>query len=432
MRDSYDVVVIGGGPAGSTAAALVAESGRSTLLVEREKMPRFHVGESLMPECYWPLQRLGLIDRMNASKFTRKKSVQFVTGSGKESEPFYFGEHDKRESATTWQVERADFDKMLFDRAAELGAECHDETRVLDVMLDENNEARGIKIRTKDGEVREIASKVVMDGSGQSSMIATKLGIREDIPNLKKSAIWGYYKNAKRDDGDNAGATIIMHTENKDSWFWFIPLSDEVTSIGCVGDNDYMLKTGMDSESRFNLELERCPGLTPRLENAERVGKIRVAKEYSYTTKQHAGKGWVLIGDAFGFIDPMYSSGVYFALVMGERAADAVIEGFEKNDFSAAQLSKWCASFKEGSQWIKKLVEVFYTKEFSFGYFMKNNPQLRGNLTDLLIGRIFYEGVGEMFDTLDPELKKRIAEKAAMEMEDESTMATDHSEKAIA
>ncbi|MCC7333570.1 MAG: tryptophan 7-halogenase [Pirellulaceae bacterium] len=412
MRDAYDVVVIGGGPAGSTAASLVAQAGHSTLLVEREKFPRFHVGESLMPECYWSLERLGLLERMKASKFTRKKSVQFVTASGKESEPFYFTEHDPRESSTTWQVERADFDQMLFDRASELGADCYDQTRVLDVLLDDDGAARGVKLRTVDGQTREISAKVVMDGSGQSSLIANKLGLREDIPDLRKAAIWGYYKNAMRDEGDNAGATIVMHTNQKDSWFWFIPLSNEVTSIGCVGDSDYLLKTGLDSESRYRLELDRCPGLQSRLEKAERVGKINVAKEYSYWTKQHSGQGWVLIGDAFGFLDPIYSSGVYFALVMGERAADAVIEGFEQDDLSAKQLGKWCEDFKRGSRWIHKLVDAFYTKDFSFGGFMRDNPQFRGNLTDLLIGRIFNDGVGNMFEKMDPAMANKASSQA--------------------
>lgn len=412
MKSSYDVVVIGGGPAGCTAAGLVAEAGHSTLLLERESVPRFHVGESLMPECYWPLQRLGMIERMKNSKFTRKKSVQFVTSTGKESAPFYFEQHDPRESSTTWQVERADFDQMLWERAGELGADCHDQTRVMDVLINPQGVASGVKLRTADGETTEVSAKVVMDGSGQQSLIANKLNLREDIPNLRKSAIWGYYKDALRDQGDNSGATIIMHTLEKESWFWFIPLSDEITSIGCVGDSDYMLKTGLDTAARYALELDRCPGLKSRLEHAERLGKLHVAKEYSYWTKQHAGDGWVLIGDAFGFIDPLYSSGVYFALVMGERAADAVNDGFQRGDLSEAQLGSWCESFKNGSQLIRKLVEAFYTKEFSFGGFIKDNPQFQGNLTDLLIGRIFYDGAGGIFEEMDPAVRRAQSEKA--------------------
>lgn len=366
-----------------------------------------------MPECYWTLQRLGLIDRMNQSKFVRKKSVQFVAANGKESAPFYFQEHDPRESSTTWQVERADFDKMLWDRASELGADCVDKTRVLDVLFDDDQRARGVKLRSEDGQIREIRCEVVMDGTGQQSLIANKLGLKQDLPNLKKAAIWTYYRNAMRDEGDNAGATIIMHTHNKDSWFWFIPLSDDITSIGCVGDSDYMLKQGQDSEARYGLELERCPGLQSRLEQAERVGKIHVAKEYSYWTKQHAGDGWVLMGDALGFIDPLYSSGVYFALVMGERAADAVSAGFAKGDLSANQLGSWCDGFKQGSSLIHKLVLAFYTKEFSFGGFIKNNPQFQGNLTDLLIGRIFYDGAGTIFQEMDPVVAKAREEQVA-------------------
>ena len=136
MKDQYDCIVMGGGPAGSTAAALIAAAGFSTLLVEREAVPRFHVGESLMPECYWTLERLGLLERMRTSDFVKKGSVQFVSHTGKESQPFFFREHDPRECSQTWQVERADFDKLLFDNAAEKGAECRDRTRVLSVLFE--------------------------------------------------------------------------------------------------------------------------------------------------------------------------------------------------------------------------------------------------------------------------------------------------------
>jgi flavin-dependent dehydrogenase len=402
MQNEYDVIVMGGGPAGSACAGMVAQEGFSTLLLEREAFPRFHVGESLMPECYWPLQRLGLIDRMKASRFTPKKSVQFVAASGKESQPFYFTQHDPRECSTTWQVERADFDKMLFDRAAELGADCYDQARVIDILSDDlGSEAQGVRVRERNGEIREVRARVVVDATGQSSMIANKFQLKQNLPNLKKAAIWGYYHNAKRDDGDNAGATIVMHTENKDSWFWFIPLSNSITSIGCVGDNDYILKSGLSVEDRYSLEIRRCPGLQQRLESAERVGKLHVAKEYSYWTKKHAGKGWVLIGDAFGFLDPIYSSGVYFALVMADKASTAIIQGLRKDDLSAEQLGSWCDEFKAGAQWIRKLVEAFYKKDFSFGSFMAQHPELQDNLTDLLIGRVFYDGAGNLFEALE-------------------------------
>ena len=404
----YDCVVIGAGPAGCTAAAIVAEAGYRTLLLERESFPRFHVGESLMPEVFWPLQRLGLIDRMKQSKFVRKHSVQFVTYNGKDSDPFFFQDHDSRESSLTWQVERAEFDKMLFDRAAELGADCWDETRVLDVLFDEEQRCTGVVVRDRDGNTREIRSRVVMDGSGQQSVIASKLGLKHVDPKLKKAAIWGYWKDAVRDPDDNAGATIILHTEKKDSWFWFIPLSDGITSVGCVGDNDYMLRRDTETERTYRDEIAICPGLRPRLENATQIGKTHVAKEYTYTTTRHAGDGWVLIGDAFGFIDPIYSSGVYFAMVTGERAADAVVDGLAKGDVSELQLSAWCDDFKHGAAWVRKLVEAFYTKEFSFGGFMKQHPEYRGNLTDLLIGRIFHKGVGEIFDDMDPAIEQSI------------------------
>lgn len=399
MKDQYDCIVMGGGPAGGTAAALLADAGRSTLLVERDKTPRFHVGESLMPETYWIFERLGVLDKMKNSDFVRKVSVQFVGRSGKDSAPFFFREHDDRECTQTWQVERAKFDHLLFENAAEKGADCIDETRVREVLF-EGDKAIGVRLQTKSGELKDVACKVVVDATGQQTVIANKLNLKVDDPKFRKAAIWGYYKNAKRDEGDNAGATIILHTKEKQSWFWFIPLSDGMTSIGVVGDNDYLLKGRGKPAEVYHEELANCLGLTRRLADAELVGDLRVAKEFSYTTKQHAGPGWVLTGDAFGFIDPIYSSGVYFAMKTAELAADAIIEGFANNDLSGQQLGKWCAEFKGGSNLVRKLVTAYYTDEFSFGSFLKDHPQHVGNLTDLLIGRIFYDGAGDIFEDM--------------------------------
>jgi len=406
MKSAYDCVVIGAGPAGGAAAGITAEGGLETLLIERERVPRFHVGESLMPESFWPLKRLGLTERVTNAGWQVKKSVQFVTHRGTESAPFFFREHDPRECSDTWQVERSEFDKMLFDRSAELGADCYDETRLVDVLFDEHERARGVIVKDSSGQTRQIDAKVVIDGSGQQSVIANKLSLKEVNADLKKAAIWGYYRDAVRGEGDHEGATIILQTETKDAWFWFIPQSRGITSIGCVGDNDYLLKGRGTPEQTFDEELAKCPGLLPRLENATRLGGLRTAKEFSYMTKRHAGEGWVLVGDAFGFIDPVYSSGVYFALDMGVRAGDAVVDAVRENDLSGERLGVWTEDFKRGAQWVRKLVHAFYTKEFSIGRFMKEHPEHRGNLTDLLIGRIFHDEAGKMFDDMERSIEK--------------------------
>jgi flavin-dependent dehydrogenase len=405
MKTRYDCVVIGGGPGGSTAAALVAEAGFSTLLVERDKVPRFHVGESLMPETYWTLQRLGVLERMKQSDFVPKLSVQFVTHTGKESQPFFFRDRDPRESSQTWQVERAEFDKLLFENAAAKGADCYDQTRVQTVLFD-GPRAAGVRVAQRGAEGLEIAATVVVDATGQQALIANALQLRQDDPKLRNAAIWGYYRHARRDPGENGGATIILHTQGKLSWFWFIPLSNEITSIGVVGASDYLLRGRGKPAEVYQQELAKCPALGERLTDADFLGEFHVAKEFSYTTRQQAGGGWVLVGDAFGFIDPIYSSGVYLALRSGELAADAIVEGLRKGDTSAEQLGGWIPKFCQGAAWIRKLVDAYYTPEFSFGHFLKEHPHYRGDLTDLLVGRVFHEGAGRIFDDMIPAIEQ--------------------------
>ena len=405
MKASYDCVIVGGGPAGSTVATLVAQAGFSTLLLEREKMPRFHIGESLMPETYWTFERLGVLDKMRQASFVKKYSVQFVSHTGRESAPFFFQEHDPRECSQTWQVERAPFDKMLFDNAAEHGAECFDETRVLDVLL-EGKQACGVRLQTSAGETREIAARVVVDATGLSAILANKLRVREEDPQLRKSAIWTYYRGAYRDEGMNSGATMVMHTTEKKSWFWYIPLANDITSIGVVADSNYLFKGRGAPEEIYAEELAKCLALPGRLEGAEMVDKIRVAREFSYLTREQAGDGWVLVGDAMAFIDPIYSSGVFLAFKSGELAADAIVAGLQQNDLSGRQLGSWTTNYLAGVKQMRKLVDAFYTNEFSFGEFMRHHPQHKGNLIDLLIGRIFHDEAGEIFKDMYPHMEK--------------------------
>jgi flavin-dependent dehydrogenase len=405
MRSEYDCIVVGGGPAGSTVATLVAQGGRSVLLAEREKFPRFHIGESLMPETFWTFERLGVLEKMRHAPFVKKYSVQFVSHSGRESAPFFFQEHDPRECSQTWQVERASFDQMLFDNAREHGADCYDQTRVLDVLF-ENDRATGVRLQAASGEERTVRAQVVVDATGLSAVLANRLRVREEDPHLRKSAVWTYYRDAYRDEGRNSGATLILHTNEKRSWFWYIPLANNITSIGVVGDSMYLLKGRGAPEEIFAEELAKCPALEQRLTTATMVDKHRVAREFSYLTRQQAGDGWVLVGDAFAFIDPIYSSGVFLAFKSGELAADAIIDGLNKGDTSGTQLGRWTADYITGVKQMRRLVDAFYTHEFSFGEFMRHHPQHKGNLIDLLVGRIFHPEAGDIFQDMQPHLDR--------------------------
>lgn len=410
--NDYDCIVIGGGPSGSTVATLVADAGYRVLLLERDAAPRRKVGESLMPETYWVFERLGLLDKMYRSSFVRKVGVQFVSSSQRESSPFLFTQHDPRPCGRTWHVERARFDQLLLDHAAEHGVEVHRGARVLEAVFD-GERAVGIRLLEDaagggNGSAagRTIRARVVVDASGQQGVLSGRAAIRHPSVDMRKAAIWGHFRGARRETIDGGVMTLVLRTRSNKCWFWHIPLSDDVVSIGVVGDADYLLPGRGTPDQIFAEEVADCPSIAERLAGSERIAGLDVVREYSYSTERAAGDGWVFVGDAWGFIDPLYSSGVWFALKSGELAADAIVEGFAKSDLSAAQLGKWLPEFATGTNWVRKLVLAFYTGYFRVGQFVREYPQHQRNFTDILIGRIFYPEAGRIFDDLDPWLEK--------------------------
>jgi flavin-dependent dehydrogenase len=395
-----DVIVIGGGPAGATAATLVAERGHAVRLFERERFPRYHVGESLIPETFWVLERLGILPTMREGRFVEKHSVQFVSEQGKLSAPFYFADYKDHESSRTWQVTRREFDHLLLENARAKGVDVHEGVRVLEVLF-ESGRAAGVRVIDEAGVERTVRSRVVVDAAGQSTVIQDRLGLRQWDPDLKKAAVWTYWKGAKREAGRDAGATLVLQLEGKKGWFWYIPLEGDVTSVGVVADHEYLFqgRASKDPAVIYAEEVARCPGLVPRLAGAERTEPFRVAKEYSYRSRQVAGDGWVLVGDALGFLDPLYSSGILLALKSGALAADAIHAGLTAGDTSAAALGAWGPGYLAGMDRMRKLVRAFYDG-LNFGGVVRQHEHAKPLITDILIGDIFKPDIDALWPLL--------------------------------
>ena len=402
---NYDTIVIGGGPAGSTVATLVAEQGHRVLLLEREAEPKFKIGESLIPATYWTFKRLGMLEKLRTSHFPQKYSVQFYSRSGKASTPFYFFQTNPHDSAVTWQVLRSEFDEMLLDNAKEKGVEIRRGIGVREVLF-EGDTATGVVTQNVDGTRETLHATVIVDSTGQRSLIGRQLNLNSTEPNLKMASLFTHYEDGHRDEGIDEGATLILHTEEKDSWFWSIPLPYNRTSIGVVGELNYLLQSRRDTDGKLNVqkifteELAKCAPLQQRLEGANPLFPIQSTKDFSYRASRIAGNNWVLVGDAFGFLDPVYSTGLFLALKSGEMAADSIIEAFHKNDFSEAQLGSFGPAFVKGMEAFRKLVYAFYTKEFSFARFLSEYPEHQGGIVDILSGDVFRKDVTHIFPAM--------------------------------
>src|SRR5712692_2702879 len=395
---TYDVIVMGGGPAGSTVASILAREGRKVVLFEKEQFPRHHIGESLMTDTYWTFQRMGFLEKLKQSPFVVKYSVQFANSVGRESRPFYFFEANHHERAVTWQVTRAVFDQMLIEHAEEQGATVYQKTPVKRVLFD-GNRACGVEAQMNDGSVRQFNAQVVVDATGQSAMLSNKFQWRVRDPKLKKAVLYSYYKGAHREADLNGGATLVLRTApGSGGWFWYIPLENDITSVGIVADPDYLVKDrGKDLARIFHEEVEKCESCRRRVAGSERVDKIYSILDYSYRSKQCAGDGFILIGDAYGFLDPIYSSGVLLALKMAELAADAIHDAFRHQDFSAERLGQFQPKLDRGIESMRKLVYAFYNEGFSFSKFLQKYPEQRVNIINLLIGDVFREGVDAVY-----------------------------------
>lgn len=399
-KTNYDAIVIGGGPAGSTSGALLAEKGHEVLIVEKEKFPRYHVGESLMPFCYFPLRRLGLIDELMNSASPRKYCVQFVREDGFLAQPFYFFQHFDHPSSTTWQVWRSDFDKMILDKARANGATVWEETTAT-ALIKSGERVEGVKVDSRDMGPCELRAPIVIDASGRDCFAAHREKWMERDPMLNKTAIWTYYKGAKRDPGLDEGATTVAYLPNK-GWFWYIPLSDDVVSVGIVAEHKYLFNgTTKDYQEIFEREILNNKWIEEHLADGEQTGEYRATGEYSYRNRYCAIDGLVLAGDALGFLDPVFSSGVFLALKSGVILADEIdqVLGKDKTVTSDA-FESYGKRMQSSIETMRKIVYAFYDEKFSFGDLVKRGEHLRASLTDCLIGNVDDQDFQELFDAM--------------------------------
>jgi flavin-dependent dehydrogenase len=383
-----DVLVIGAGPSGCSAAAVLAEKGRKVVVLERERFPRYKVGESLIPFTFQPLERIGMIPKMRASHFTRKYSVSFVQPDGKASEPFYFHtRYDRETVAQTWQVLRSEFDVMLRDNAVERGAEVREGVSVKE-LLREDGRVVGVRAVTDQGEPLEVRAPITLDCTGKEAFASNRLGWRVGDPYLNKVAVWTYYEGAKREPGLDEGGTTVAFVPEK-GWFWYIPQHGDRVSVGVVAEGKYLTRGGLrDPKAIFEREIDQNKWIAEHLACGRQVGEHYLTSEYSRHSRYGASPGLLLVGDAFAFLDPVFSSGVMLALKSGVMAGDAIDAAFAAGDLSPSRFADYGATLREGIENMRKLVYAFYNPNFSFRDLIKKYPELGGEITDCLSGDV--------------------------------------------
>jgi FADH2-dependent halogenase len=361
MSDAiYDVAIIGGGPAGSTAATLLARAGRRVVVCEREKFPRFHIGESLLPVSMKTFTKLGVHEKFEQAGFLKKYGGEMTSACSETGVKFYFKDGYRSQTEYSYQVPRAEFDKVLLDHAAENGAEVREQTIVRHVeVLPEHVE---LDLEYKSGATDKIAARYIIDASGRHSILASQFKLKETYPHLRKISIFAHYEGVELEDGRDASLT--RQVRSADRWFWWIPLPNDRSSLGVVADTELFRASKKTPEQFLEESLLEQPFLSRRMTRARRVTPAYASADFSYRLTKLTGERWMVAGDAAGFIDPVFSSGVFLAFLAAETAADILNVVLDEPAKRRKLFAKYERLLRRVMKSYLRFVDAWYSKEF--------------------------------------------------------------------
>ena len=390
--DPVDALVLGGGPAGSTVACLLARAGISVRLLEKEKFPRFHVGESLLPYNVPLFRRLGVWDRLLEHGFQRKFGGQFVFEPGGERLRLDFQNSLDPDLPMALQVRRAELDYLLLDNARAHGVLVHEETPVQEVLFDERGAAVGVRARLNGG-LTELRARVVIDATGRDTLLGNRLGLKKKDPQLGQAALFCHYRDADMGLGPEGGDILVVG--GGFGWIWMIPLDARTTSVGVVFPSRVLKESradgfGLSTDELFDHLVARSPQVSERLRSAERIRGVEGAADFSYRCERFVGDGWMLVGDAAGFLDPVFSSGVLLAMRGAENAADLLTRRLKRpGAVGARHLKSYERFVRRGLDRFRRYILAYYDPGCVATFSEEPPALIRRAVSSAFAGKVF-------------------------------------------